>query len=213
MTRIMVIRHGQSTANLDEIYVGHTDSELTALGRKQAECTAKYIFENFEVDKVYSSDLRRAYDTGKAVGNKFGLEVIQDKRLREIFGGDWEGEKFSDLAKNYPEEFGIWLNDLGSARCPGGETVLDLQKRVTEALLQIAQENEGKKVVIATHATPVRVIQACSDGKTLADMKNTPWVSNASVSFIKYEEGKFITERAGYDEHLGEIKTELPVNV
>ena len=117
------------------------------------------------------------------------------------------------MVKRYPEEFGIWVNDLANAKCPAGETVLDLQKRVKEALLQIAEENDGKTVVIATHATPVRVIQACCDGKTLADMKNIAWVSNASVSFVKYEAGKFMMERAGYDEHLGEMVTELPENV
>ena len=213
MTKIMLIRHGQSMANLEEIYVGNTDSELTPLGRKQAQCTAQYIFENFEVDKVYASSLRRAYDTGKAVADKFGLDVNSDDRLKEIYGGEWEGKKFVDLVKNYPEEFGTWLNDLGNAFCPGGETIVDLKNRVMEALFQIAQENDGKKIVIATHATPIRILQVCCEEKSLVDMKNIPWVSNASVSFVKYENGKFIMERAGFDEHLGEMATHLPEKI
>ncbi len=67
MTKLILIRHGESVANRNHIFVGHTDVELEEKGVKQAELTAQYVYENFKVDKVYASDLKRAYETGKKV--------------------------------------------------------------------------------------------------------------------------------------------------
>lgn len=213
MTELMIIRHGQSMANLEGVFAGHTDSALSDLGRVQAQLTAKYITDNFKVDKVYASDLTRAFETGKAVADKVGIEVIGNKNLREVFAGAWEGVGFLDLIENYGEEYKVWITDLGNAKCTDGESVVDLQKRIVAEVKRIAAENEGKRVVIATHATPVRALQTYCMGKTLDEMKDIEWVSNASVTFIKYENGELILEKAGYDEHLGDIKTELPKGV
>lgn len=212
MTKLLLIRHGESEANRVNVFAGHIDPDLQGRGVKQAELTAEYIISNYSVDKIYSSDLKRAYKTAKALADKLGMEITTDVRLREIYGGNWENVKFEEIVDLYPDEFGAWVKDIGSARCAGGESVAELGDRVMEVLEEIAVNNDGKTIAIATHATPVRVAQSIIETGGLAAMKEIPYVSNASVTQIEYD-GGFSVVKAGEDAHLAELKTSLPHNI
>lgn len=213
MTQLLIIRHGQSCANLDGVFVGHVNSPLSDLGKDQAEATANYIVSNYHVDAVYASDLERAFYTSNAVAQKLGLPITADDQLREIFAGDWEGVKFDDLSANYGEPYQLWLRDIGMAQCPNGESVAQLQNRFVGALRRIAQEHDGETVVIASHATPIRTFMCHCADCGLENMKNIPWVSNASVTVAEFDGTHFTIVTPGYDEHLGHMKTALPKNV
>ena len=126
MTTFLMIRHGESEANRGRVFAGHMDAALQDRGLEQAKRTAEYIVRTYCVDAVYASDLRRAYDTGKCVAELLGLPVIADRDLREIDAGEWEGVKFDELVKRFPEDYGVWLHDIGHARCTGGESVAAL---------------------------------------------------------------------------------------
>ena len=80
-------------------------------------------------------------------------------------------------------------------------------------IFTFAKENEGKTVVIACHGTPIRVLQCYCEGKTLDEMAQVPWVPNASVSTVLYENGKLTMPIAGYDKQLGDLASSLPSNV
>ena len=212
MTTILLIRHGQSVSNFKGIFTGHLDLELTEHGHAQAETTARYIADNFQVDKVYTSDLSRAYDTGAAVAKLFGLQVQKDRRLREIWAGDWEGRTFNELTENYPN-YKIFRSDIGNCVTDGGESVAQLSQRVMEAFYDIAKANEGKTVVIATHATPIRALQCHCEGKSLNEMKDVPWVTNASVTTVVYENEVLKLKEVCHDAHLGDNVSRFPSNV
>ncbi len=213
MTRIILIRHGQSMANLREIFVGHTDVPLTDTGRKQAEMTAEYVASAFSVDKVYASDLQRAYDTAKALANKLHTVVVPECGMREIDGGEWENIPFLDLISCCGEQYDTWLHNIGNAACPGGESVAQLMERVVATVKRLGRENEGKTIAIGTHATPIRVLQCHCEGKPLAAMQTIPYVPNASVTTVLYEDDRLTMTEAGNDLHLGDLRTELPKNV
>lgn len=213
MTKLLIIRHGQSQANLDATFVGHTDSPLSDLGKRQADVTADYIVSNYPVDAVYASDLERAFYTGKAVSDRLGLPITAEPGMREIFAGDWEQVKFDTLAEQYGEPYQLWLKDIGLAQCPNGESTADLQNRIVATLRKIAEANDGKTVVVATHATPIRTFMHHCSGLPLSEMKDIPWVSNASVTTVHYENGAFSIVTPGYDAHLGYMRTALPKNV
>ena len=213
MTRSLLIRHGETWANRGEIFAGYTDAKLTELGEKQAQVTAKFVTEKYKVDAVYASDLERAFNTGKAVADRIGVETIPEKGMREIFGGAWENVEYAKLCDLYPEEYGVWLHNIGKCKCVDGETTVELGERVLGTLERIAKENEGKTVVVATHATPVRVTQSLIEQGSLENMQAVPWVSNASVTEITYTDGKWEVVAASQDAHLGELKTVLPDTV
>ena len=159
MTTLLLIRHGESEANADNVFVGHTDVDLSPLGALQAQKTAEFIKENYKVDKVYASDLKRAFRTGKIVADAFGLDVITDTGLREIYAGSWEGEKFQTLLDTNAD-YAVWKTDIGKSCPTDGEAVKDVWMRIHNRLLEIAILNEGKTIAIATHATPIRCMTA-----------------------------------------------------
>ena len=213
ITTFILVRHGESEANYNGIFAGNYDADLKERGMLQAERTSQYILENYKVDKVYASDLKRAYKTGKSFSDIAGVEIVKSPQLREIKAGEWDGKKFTDIMKLYEKDYGVWLSDIGNARCTGGESVKELGERVMGELLKIAKENEGKTVLIATHATPIRVTQTLIQNGDLSEMKNVPWVSNASVSVFEYENNVWNILKISDDSHLGELKTNLPKNV
>lgn len=213
MTKFLMIRHGESEANLKRVFAGHHNALLTDLGRRQAILTAEYVKSNYKVDKIFASDLDRAFYTGKAVADLFGLDITPTPELREIYAGDWEGRLFDDIKEEYPDLFGKWFGDNGNCRCPKGESVEELGDRVLRCLKKIGDENPGLTIVIATHATPIRSLQAITTYGSVSEIKNVPWVSNASVSTVIYDNGKLTFTEAGYDKHLTGIISELPKSI
>ena len=101
MTRLILIRHGQSEANLTRRFAGHFNAPLTELGRSQAEKSAEYVAENYKVSKVYASDLARAFDTGLAIAQSHNIPIYKTQQLREIFAGDWEGKQYSCCGRQF----------------------------------------------------------------------------------------------------------------
>ena len=213
MTTLILVRHGQSVANLNGIYVGHKKAELSELGHIQAEKMTEYVLKNFNVDKVYTSDLSRAKDTVKPIAKALGICEIPNKNLREIYAGDWEGKKFADLCELYPLEYGIWRTDIGNSKSNGGESVREMSQRVLLEITKIAEENDGKTVVIGTHATPIRAMQCLWQGKTFDEMKDVPWATNASITVAEYENGRFTLKVISEESYLEDLKSALPKNV
>ncbi len=213
MTTLLLIRHGESVANHRRIFAGHLDADLHENGLRQAQATAEFIAENYKVDKIYASDLKRAFKTAQALGNVLNLEVIPNKNLREIFAGEWDGKSFERLLVDYKESYTMWRTHIGFAVADGGESVRQLADRILTALTEIARENEGKTVAIATHATPIRAMQSLLQTGGLSEMENIPWASNASVTVLQYDKGNWKLLAASLDAHLQAIKTDLPANV
>jgi len=213
MTTLLLIRHGQSEANLQGRFAGQYDSPLTDLGHKQAAAAAEFIAENYTPDAVYCSDLQRARQTGEHTASRLGLEVIPDAGLREIYAGAWGGIPFERMNADFPTEAYRWRHDIGNSGCPGGETVAALAQRVWDTVRRIAEENDGKTVVISTHATPIRTLLWKITGKSLDEMQNIPWVANASVTELQYRDGALYPVKISQDDHLTDLKTALPPTV
>ncbi len=213
-TSLYLIRHGESLANMRKIFLGHGDWDLTENGYKQAQCAAKY-FENVKVDAIYSSDLQRARHTADAIAKARGMEITTTPRLREIFGGDWEFKTFDELTETDTD--GLWqiwkCMESADVICRGGESITELLVRVYSALEEIARAHDGQNVVVATHATVIRVMIQILKFKTLSQMHRNPWVANASITKLVYKNGKFSIEFENETSHLGSLVTILPPNV
>ena len=159
MTKLLLIRHGESEANNKGLFAGQYDAPLVAKGIEQAEKTAEYIVEKYAPAKIYASDLKRAYCTAIPISKRIGVEIITNQGLREIYAGKWQKMAFDDLEKEFSDDYGLWLNDIGNACCSGGESVKALGERVMATLTAIAKENYGETIAVATHATPIRAAQ------------------------------------------------------
>lgn len=206
-TKLLLIRHGESEANVKKVFAGHFDAPLVERGIKQADLAAIYIKNNYNPHKIYSSDLLRAYQTAERISKATGLKIIKEPQLREINAGDWEGKEFDKLADLFPDDFYVWNNDIGKTICTNGESVNGLGKRIISILEKIAKENEGKTVVVVTHATPVRVTQTILTTGSLEDMQKIPFVSNASLTEVIWKNGNLSLNKAGIDDYLCKLKT------
>lgn len=212
-TTIYLIRHGQSLGNLEGRFLGHTDLDLTELGFRQAECTASF-FDDIHLDAVYASDLKRAFNTAKAIADRKGLSVVPEKSFRELFAGKWETMRFEDIPKEFPDSWRDWQNaDTDTLRAPEGESMRELFERVYAALLKIAKKHEGQAIAIGLHATPIRLVLNHIAKRSLHELYKTPWVTNASVTALKFENSEFKVLFSDENRHLGKMKTAFPSGV
>lgn len=215
-TKLIVVRHAQSTGNLLGEFHGQYPSDITDLGIKQAECTAEFL-KDYKIDLAFASDTPRAYHTASIVAKPHGISVTGVQELREVYAGQWEKMPFADIAVKYPKEYKTWREDLGNAVCPGGESVRSLQIRVNAALEKIVSENPGKNILIGTHATPIRVMACIWHNYPIEKVTELLWVPNASVTIINYDSDTLSHSVEGYAlcEHLikENLVTELPKNI
>ena len=211
MTRIILVRHGQSEANLARRYAaGATDAKLTALGEKQARLVADYLTEHEpKIDAVYASPLSRATDTVRPTAERLGLSVIPEEGLREIYGGIWEDQPIS-LLRTDPRtkpDFDIWDNDLPNCRCTEGESVAEVYCRAVAAVLRLAAENDGKTLLLGSHWTPVVSILTHVNFGDVSHIQEIFPPYNASISILRYENGSLTVETQNFIDHLGELVT------
>ena len=205
-TTLYFIRHGESVTNADKIYTGQLDYPLSELGFKQAELLANY-FKDKKIDKIYSSDLTRTHQTIAPTAKLLNLEINDDSRLREVYGGEWQYKTFSEIREKYNADFVQWQKDIVNARCTGGESFKEVSERVYKAVLDIVNENEDKSVIIVAHSNPIKTITLRSEHSTMTDKEKVIAPPNASVTKIVYEDGKFKLIIKGDVSHLNnEIK-------
>ena len=162
MTRILLVRHGQSAWNASGRWQGWADPPLTALGRRQAEAAARAIGA---VDAVVASDLDRAIGTAMAISEAIGIgPVVVEPGLKERDVGEWTGCTRDEIAERWPEVFSAYTGGLvpGAAPVtpPGGETVDTLIARVTAALGRVADLiGPGAEAVAISHGGVIRSVE------------------------------------------------------
>ena len=203
MTKIIIVRHGESRTNELGLLVGQGDFPLTALGLVQAEQTADALADE-QIDAVYSSDLTRAMQTAAPHAVRRGIEVIPEKDLRETHCGDGESRPFADLRENETELYvGGFCNRFMTFAFPGGESVPESGERFLRAVERIARENEGKTVLVASHGGVIRVFWAMICGEELERSSDKiPFPTNASYSVVHFDGERILPDVYSCDGHI-----------
>lgn len=145
---LILVRHGQTSANAGGLLQGRMDLPLDDLGRIQAMRTGAHIRQNFPHARVIASPLRRAVDTARAITD----EVEIDERFIELDYGQWDGRAMSEVD---PAQWAQWRVDP-MFRPPGGESLVELEQRVTPALEQLRSEAQDRDVVVVSHVSPIK---------------------------------------------------------
>ena len=206
-TKLIVLRHGESIGNAERKILGHTDLDLSPLGYLQAEATAKYL-RNEKIDKIYSSDLLRAYNTAVPHAKIRNLEIIKSEKLREAYVGDWEGLNLEQITEKWGREslYVAWKKNFGTFVFPHGESVKDAGERFYKEIMHISTENIGKTVLIAAHAAVIRGFWSIISGISWKDIvKSFDFPSNASYSIVYFDGERLIPESYSNDAHLVDI--------
>lgn len=208
---MILIRHGQSSTNTERAFTGQLDALLSDLGREQAARAAAFVAETYHPGRIYSSDLTRAMDTAEPLARLMNLPILPEPRLREILIPEWQGRKFSELVQIYPDMCDLWFHDIGNFRGPDGESMRDVAARVEDCLRELCRTNEGRCIAVITHATPIRAMQTLWTFRDMDAMKDVPWCNNASATVAEYSDDRFTLLFANQSEHLGDMRTTMPV--
>lgn len=186
--RIVLWRHGRTVWNTEGRFQGQTDIELDDTGRAQAQRAAA-LLAALQPDLIISSDLRRAADTAAPLAKIMGLPVEQDKRLREIFAGDWQGMVGAEIRLRYPQEYDRWLRGDPDLAVGGGETRAEVAARSAAAIEDAAARMpEGGLAVLVTHGGAARLGIARLLGLPPQRFTNLGGLANCAWSMLKQSE-------------------------
>lgn len=205
MVRFIFVRHGLSVCNQERRFAGQLDAPLADMGHKQAKAVSQYIHKHFKIDAICASDLSRTVDTVAPLSQATGLPILTYADLRELYVGVWQGKRIEDIKKEFPEEFERYLACHDLAHAKGRETYVEMTSRALRVIDEIAQANDGKNVVIATHHGVIRVLLAAWLGIPMKHFDTVPHIPNASVTVVDYAMGKGTPITVGYRDHLDGI--------
>jgi broad specificity phosphatase PhoE len=187
VTTILLARHGETDWNRDYRFQGHADPPLNDAGRAQAvDLSAALASE--ELAAVYSSPLRRAFETAEVVTAARALEPVAVEALREVDVGSWQGLTRAEVERRFPEQYARWL-DHGQG-WDDGESYEEMGDRVVAALLELAEAHDGERILAVTHGGPIRAALAFADSTTHAEARRRgPAIANVFVAEFAVESG------------------------
>ena len=156
-TRIIAIRHGETTWNVDTRIQGHLDIPLNETGRRQAERMALALADE-PISAIYASDLTRAWETAQYLGRIQGIEVTREEGLRERGFGDFEGKTFAEIAALLPDQSLRWRQRDPEFAPAGGESLIALRSRVVATAGRLAAAHPGELIALVGHGGVMDVL-------------------------------------------------------
>lgn len=202
-TTTVLLRHGETPHTAEKRFSGSGghDPELSAEGLRQAAAVAERLADNGGLDVVVSSPMRRTRQTADAVANALGLDVREVDGFRECAFGEWEGLTFAEVREGWPDQLAEWLGDP-AAEPPGGESFVDVRRRVTRARDQLLARHPRQVVLVVTHVTPTKVLVSDALGAPLSALYRME-MSPATLTEIQwFESGQASLRRFNDAAHL-----------
>jgi broad specificity phosphatase PhoE len=145
---IVLVRHAET--DLEGKICGHSDPEINRVGEQRLQSMAEKIVP-LGIERIYSSDLRRAARTAIAIGERVGVAVQFRTGLREIHFGLWEGLSWEEIERKYSGEARLWVDEFRTRSAPGGETYPDFVTRVEAEFDQVIHDSETVRQAVVTH--------------------------------------------------------------
>jgi len=159
MLEILIVRHGQSVADIEERHEGRADFPLTELGREQAAKVASWIAEKYPPEIMLSSTLRRASETAEAIAKKIGINVLYDEDLMEMNNGVLAGLLRKEAAEKYPIPEG---GRKDHEAIEGGESMIEFRARAerfwSKFINRYYEEGVDKRICIVSHGGMINML-------------------------------------------------------
>jgi broad specificity phosphatase PhoE len=163
--RVYLARHGVTQANLDATHAGMSDVPLLPEGREQARRLAERVSALGSIKAVWTSPIRRARETAEIVAQHCGLPLLEERELREMEVGEWEGLTDDQIRERFPDAFRRWQQDPASFRLPGRETLDAVRGRIVAAVEHISAR--GVPALVISHSEPIRLLRVHYSGRDL----------------------------------------------
>lgn len=157
MTRLYLVRHGETEMNEKGCYCGWMDCELSRKGIHQG-MLLHHSFEDINLDVIFSSDLKRAVDTANIISIGKDVQLNIDSRLKELNFGVWEGKHYTEIMKEHPESWENWTRDWQNAAPAEGESFSEMWLRVSDFIKAMMHSYKNKDILIVAHQGVLRII-------------------------------------------------------
>jgi broad specificity phosphatase PhoE len=155
--RLLLIRHGETLWNREEIFRGQIEVPLNETGFSQARHIAR-LLQEVPLDAVYSSPLGRALETARIIAEPHGLSVISEPGLIDLDYGSWQGLSHQQVRERFPDLYQVWLTAPHKVRFPNGESLDDVSSRSLDTVKRLAAVHRDHNVVAVTHRVVIKLL-------------------------------------------------------
>lgn len=206
--KIILVRHGETSWNKEQIFRGRKDIKLNRNGIIQAKRLGKY-FANIRIDTIYSSPLNRALFTAKEIAKHHNLKVKISKELIDFNFGSWEGHTHEEIKKKYPQLYKLWRSKPEKLKIPKGEAVSRLRKRLKGFLNDLTKKSFNQTIILVSHRVVLKMLILIALGIG-ADYFWLIKLDTGSVSILEYlPERKFILTNLNNTGHLRKYQEQI----
>jgi broad specificity phosphatase PhoE len=201
---LYLVRHGATANNLARppVLQGRgVNLGLSPEGLRQAQKTAEFLRDR-PLAAAYSSVLARAVETALIIAAPHGLEVKQLEAITEVDVGQWEGRRWTEIAQTDADAYRRFMEDAGAHGYLGGETLAQVEARVTPALREVMASHLGQRVLVVAHNVVNRAFLASLLQLPLSRARILRQ-DNGCVNVIRYRDGEVEVVTMNEIFHLG----------
>ena len=157
ITRVLLVRHGATTATEEGRFSGSSGADLSDAGRRQSARLGERLAPQ-SLTAIYSSPLSRALDTARIIAGHCALDLEVREGLREISHGRWEGLKREDVERRFPDEYQAWEADPFTFAPAGGESGVSVLARALPVVRDVVTAHPGGRILVVSHKATLRLI-------------------------------------------------------
>ena len=194
-TEIILIRHGETDWNSQQRMQGHSNSDLSEVGRGQIQALGE-LMKNVSFDHIYSSDSLRARQTAEAITQYSGHTLQFDQRIREKNLGVFEGLTSTEAKERHPEIYRLFKTAGANYVIDEGESTQQLLERALEFIEEIRLRHPQERVVMVTHGGVVRVLMKHALGLSI-DAPTRFIIKNTGIFGLIWNENWLVTQMGG----------------
>jgi broad specificity phosphatase PhoE len=190
MTKVYVVRHGQTAWNLEEVFRGRMDIPLDETGKKEVHLAGEALKDE-TLHAIYSSPLSRSMETAENIAKFQDISVTPLESIIDISYGEWEGVSLVEVRKKYPDLYDLWLKEPHNITFPGGESLEQVRVRTRNAIDDLLEKHKNENIALVAHRVPNKVI-CCN----LIGIDNSNFwriqQDTASTNLFVYKDGQWI---------------------
>jgi len=190
VSKVYLVRHGQTAWNVGEIFRGRADIPLDETGKQEVHLAGEALKDE-TLHAVYSSPLSRSIETAENIAKFHNIPVTPFDPIIDISYGEWEGLENQEVKKKYPELHALWQREPHKIKFPGGESLDEVRFRTVKGLEDLLAKHENENFVLVAHRVPNKVI-CCA----LLGLDNSHFwriqQDTASTNLFIYRDGQWI---------------------
>ncbi len=200
LTRLYLVRHGQTDWNKESVFRGRADQPLNMTGKREGIAVA-FALEEVNVAGIYASPLTRAVGTLLELADRRGMDVETVDGLVDIDFGEWQGKPKDEVALECKEQYRVWLENPVKMQFPKGESLEQVADRAASAVQGIAARHEGQSFVVCTHRVVAKALLCRLLGIDLTHFWQLK-IDTGSITTLCRRGGVWVLEHLNTDYHL-----------